>query len=162
MSLGLGRTITQDYRGRVYYCSICVSDLQLGTFLKNYLHCVPRYSYQCWKLLLNTCGYESLVSSQWFPTQFRNGPQRRGRRSGLSHIFAHGVIDITGKDDFLPFLVNLKHSKAARLGAARIHDAAARLQIPCWVSYQAGCKKNGVPGVCGGFNMSGNVLTHHI
>ena len=46
-------------------------------------------------------------------------------------IFAHGVIDITGKDDFLPFLVNLKHSKAARLGAARVHDAAARLQIPC-------------------------------
>ena len=26
-------------------------------------------------------------------------------------IFAHGVIDITGKDNFLPFLVNLKHSK---------------------------------------------------
>ena len=46
-------------------------------------------------------------------------------------IFAHGVIDITGKDNFLPFLVNLKHSKAARLGAARVHDAAARLQIPC-------------------------------
>ena len=45
--------------------------------------------------------------------------------------FRHGVIDITGKDDFLPFLVNLKHSKAARLGAARVHDAAARLQIPC-------------------------------
>ena len=46
-------------------------------------------------------------------------------------IFAHGVIDITGKDNFLPFLVNLKHSEAARLGAARVHDAAARLQIPC-------------------------------
>jgi hypothetical protein len=26
-------------------------------------------------------------------------------------IFAHEVIDITGKYDFLPFLVNLKHSK---------------------------------------------------
>jgi hypothetical protein len=46
-------------------------------------------------------------------------------------IFTHGVIDITGKDNFLPFLVNLKHSKAARLGAARVHDASARLQIPC-------------------------------
>ena len=46
-------------------------------------------------------------------------------------IFAHGVIDITGRDTFLPFLVNLRHSKAARLGAARIHDAAARLQTPC-------------------------------
>ena len=46
-------------------------------------------------------------------------------------IFAHGVIDITGKDNFLPFLVNLNHSKAAWLGAARVHDAAGRLQIPC-------------------------------
>ena len=46
-------------------------------------------------------------------------------------IFAHGVIDITGKYNFLPFLVNLKHSKAARLGAARVHVDAARLQIPC-------------------------------
>jgi hypothetical protein len=47
-------------------------------------------------------------------------------------IFAHGVIDITGKYNFLPFLVNLNHSKkAAWLGAARVHDAAARLQIPC-------------------------------
>ena len=77
-------------------------------------------------------------------------------------IFAHGVIDITGKDNFLPFLVILNHSKAARLGAARIHDAAAKLQIPCWASYQAGCKKNGVPGMCGGVNVSGNVLTQHI
>jgi hypothetical protein len=44
-------------------------------------------------------------------------------------IFVHGVIDITGKDNFLSFLVNLNHSKAVRLGAARIHNAAARLQI---------------------------------
>jgi hypothetical protein len=46
-------------------------------------------------------------------------------------IFAHGVIDITEKGSFLPFLVNLNHSKAARLGAARVHCAATKLQIPC-------------------------------
>ena len=46
-------------------------------------------------------------------------------------IFAHGVIDITGKYNFLPFLINLKHSKAARLGAARVQCAATKLQIPC-------------------------------
>ena len=45
-------------------------------------------------------------------------------------IFAHGVIDITGKDNFLPFLVNLNHSKAAWLGAARVHDAAAQALDP--------------------------------
>ena len=28
-------------------------------------------------------------------------------------IFSHGVIDITGKDSFVHFLVNLNHSKAA-------------------------------------------------
>jgi hypothetical protein len=77
-------------------------------------------------------------------------------------IFAHGVIDITGKHHFLPFLVNLNHSKAAWLGAARVHCAATKLQIPCSASYQAGCKKNGVPGMCGGFNISGYVLTQHI
>ena len=77
-------------------------------------------------------------------------------------IFAHGVIDITRKHHFLPFLVNLNHSKAAWLGAARVHCAATKLQIPCSASYQAGCKKNGVPGMCGGFNMPVNVLTQHI
>ena len=46
-------------------------------------------------------------------------------------IFAHGVIDITRKQHFLPFLVNLNHSKAAWLGAARVHDDAGRLQIQC-------------------------------
>ena len=46
-------------------------------------------------------------------------------------IFAHGVIDITRKHPFISFLVNLNHSKTAWLGAARVHDAAARLQIPC-------------------------------
>ena len=161
MSLGLGRTITHDYRGRVYYCTICVSDLQLGTFLKNYLHCVPKYSYQCRRLLWNTCGYESLVSSQRSPTKFWNGPQQRGRRSGLSHICSWSDRHHR-KRRLRMFLVNLHHSKAARLGAARVHDAAARLQIPCWASYQAGCKKNGVPGMCGGFNISGYVLTQHI
>ena len=45
-------------------------------------------------------------------------------------IFAHGVIDITRKHHFLPFLVNLNHSKTARLGAARVHCAATKLQIP--------------------------------
>jgi hypothetical protein len=33
-------------------------------------------------------------------------------------IVAHGVIDITRKHNFVPFLVNLNHFKAARLGAA--------------------------------------------
>jgi hypothetical protein len=46
-------------------------------------------------------------------------------------IFAHGVIDITGKYNFLSFLVNVNHSKAARPGTARAHDAATKLQIPC-------------------------------
>ena len=76
--------------------------------------------------------------------------------------FAHGVIDITGKENFLPFLVNLNHSKAARLGAAEVHCAATKLQIPCSASYQAGCKKNGVSGKFCGFNMFVYVLTHHI
>jgi hypothetical protein len=70
--------------------------------------------------------------------------------------FAHGVIDVTGKDNFLPSLVNLK------LGAAQVHCAATKLQIPCSASYQAGCKKNGVSGMFGGFSVSGNVLTQHI
>jgi hypothetical protein len=46
-------------------------------------------------------------------------------------IFAQGVIDITGKDNFLSFLVKLNHSKAAWLGAVRVHCAATKLQIPC-------------------------------
>ena len=77
-------------------------------------------------------------------------------------IFAHGEIDITRKHHFLPFLVNLNHSKTARLGAARVHCAATKLQIPSWPPYQAGCKKNGVPGICCGFGMHINVLTQHI
>ena len=63
-------------------------------------------------------------------------------------IFAHGGIDITRKHTFLSFLVNLNYSKTAWLGAARIHCAATKLQIPSWPPYQAGCKKNGVPGLC--------------
>ena len=46
-------------------------------------------------------------------------------------IFAHGEIDISRKHHFLPFLVNLNQSKAAWLGAARVHCAATKLQIPC-------------------------------
>jgi hypothetical protein len=34
--------------------------------------------------------------------------------------FSHEEIDITREDNSLPFLVNLNHSKAARLGAARV------------------------------------------
>ena len=92
MSLGLRRELTYGYRRRVYYCTIWVSDLQLGTFLKNYLHCVPKYSYQCRRLLWNTCGYESLIFSQWFPTKFWNGPHMWGRRSGRP-MFAHWLIE---------------------------------------------------------------------
>ena len=163
MLLGLRRALTYGYCRRVYYCTIWVSDLQLGTFLKNYLHCIPKYSYRCRRLLWNTCGYQSLIFSQWFPTKFRNGPNMWGRRSGRP-MFAHGLIENMEWSGFpiIPSRFKPLSSCPARSRSTRVHGAPTKLQIPCWPSCRAGCKKNGVSGVFGGCNMSENMLTQHI